>query len=84
MASNYPPGVTGNEYEIAGPDYSKETEELCPDCSGPCMEEGYRGQRWLSCLNYDHTTDLEPPEPDPDRSYDEERDRQMLEEGETQ
>lgn len=27
MFSNYPPGVTGNEFEIAGPDY-EETEEV--------------------------------------------------------
>ena len=84
MASNYPPGVTGSEYEIVGPDYEKETGELCPDCGGPCMEAGYRGQRWLSCLNYDHTTDPGDLEPlcDPDRKNDEERDRQILEEGE--
>lgn len=27
--SNYPPGVTGNEYEIAGPDWEGEVEVSC-------------------------------------------------------
>jgi hypothetical protein len=27
--SNYPPGVTGNEWQITG---------LCPDCGGECEE----------------------------------------------
>lgn len=27
--SNYPPGVTGNEYEIAGPDYERDEEREC-------------------------------------------------------
>ena len=27
--SNYPPGVTGNELEIAGPDWEGETERAC-------------------------------------------------------
>lgn len=39
MSSNYPPGVTGNEYEIAGPDYEKDIEELCPKCGGNMLEQ---------------------------------------------
>lgn len=27
--SNYPPGVTGNELEIAGPDYEQDEERYC-------------------------------------------------------
>ncbi len=29
MLSNYPPGVTGNEYEIAGPDFEQEVDQEC-------------------------------------------------------
>ncbi len=90
MASNFPPGVTGNEYAIAGPDYKHESDTPCPHkigkdedslpCGEPTMEQGYQGDRWLVC-EHGHTTDLEPPDPgdDPDRKYDEERDRRMLE-----
>lgn len=29
MSSNLPPGVTGNEYEIAGPDFERDEERAC-------------------------------------------------------
>lgn len=77
MVSNYPPGVTGNEFAIAGPDYERESEDPCPKCGAAALEQGYGGVRWLVCEN-DHIEDLPPLEPDPDRAYDEERDRQML------
>ena len=80
MSNNYPPRVTGNEYEIAGPDYEKEWEEYpCPKCGEGLYEEGYRGRRWLSCC-CGWVADLEPSNPgdDPDKKYDEERDRKML------
>jgi hypothetical protein len=32
MTSNYPPGVTGNEYEISGPDCEWEEQRECPLC----------------------------------------------------
>jgi len=32
MASNYPPGVTGNEYAIGGPQREWEEEAHCPVC----------------------------------------------------
>lgn len=55
--SNYPPGVTGNEYEIAGPDAEwEETKEVacdndeCPDFEKEHEEElllqSYRGTWW--------------------------------------
>jgi hypothetical protein len=28
--SNLPPGVTGNEYQIAGPDFERDEERICP------------------------------------------------------
>ena len=49
MSSNYPPGVTGNEFAIAGPDYERESGLTCPDCGDELTELGYRGDRWLSC-----------------------------------
>jgi hypothetical protein len=73
--SNYPPGVTGNEYEIAGPDYEREIDEPCPTCGSPMMEEGYRGDRWNVCHD-GHVFELDPIEPDPDRKYDEARERE--------
>ena len=76
---NYPPGVTGNEIEIAGPDYEKEwTEYPCPMCGEGLYEEGYQGRRWLSCA-CGWTRDLEPDDgPDPDAAYDAARDRRMF------
>lgn len=76
--SNYPPGVTGNEYQIAGADYERESDVPCGRCGkSSCMEVGYGRERWLTCGECDWHTDLDPLEPDPDRAYDEERDRQM-------
>lgn len=79
MNSNYPSGVTGNEYEIAGPDYEHEVDAPCPDCHGHVvMEQGYRHERWLACPMCGWTTDLEPLEFDPDRAYDEARERKLF------
>ena len=39
--SNYPPGVTGSEYAIAGADYEQEVDEPCPKCGGELVEQGY-------------------------------------------
>jgi len=72
MASNYPPGVTGDEYEIAGPDYERETDEPCENCGEiASLEQGYGGERWTLCGECGHVSDLPPFERDPD----EERDR---------
>ena len=82
--SNYHPGVTGNEYEIAGPDYERESDIPCPfivgenqRCGAATMEEAYRGDRWLVC-DKGHVTDLEPLEPDPDRKRDLAREEDVL------
>ncbi len=58
--SNYPPGVTGREYEIAGPDYEGDSEEICPKCGKYLIEQGYHGGRWLVCFGCDYRRDLEP------------------------
>ena len=53
---NYPPGVTGLEFEIAGPDYEKEIEDRpCPKCGADAlMEYGYRREQWVQCLRVPH------------------------------
>lgn len=64
--SNYPPGVTGNEYEIAGPDYEREIDGECPECGedGTLMAVGYRSDHWTVCSACDHQEDRQPEEPD--------------------
>jgi ribosomal protein L37AE/L43A len=47
MGSNYPPGVTGNEYEIAGPDFEEEVE--CSECGKLALKQGYRNRWWIDC-----------------------------------
>ena len=59
MSSNYPPGVTGNEYEIAGPDYERDVDEECPECGGHMIEQGYRRNSWVHCMDCDYQKDLE-------------------------
>ena len=63
--SNYPPGVTGNEYEIAGPDREWE-DPAHSDCRVGCGVEGqeahwetYQGQTWWVCpsCNTSNTVD---------------------------
>lgn len=57
--NNYPPGVTGNEYAIAGPDYVHPVMEYCYECDSDVegMEYGYGLDRWFVC-NDGHETDL--------------------------
>lgn len=53
--SNYPPGVTGNEFAIAGPDHEYEKADWCPQCdttrSG--ADIGYHGGWWWQCDHCD-------------------------------
>ena len=58
--SNYPPGVTGNEYEIAGPDDEWESEHYCGTCEKTTMFscESFRGQRSGICGECDSDLDL--------------------------
>jgi len=71
--SNYPPGVTGREYEIAGPDYEREARHHCDHCDEETagLEQGYDGRRWFVCDTCDEVTDLET---DDDDYYDDEDD----------
>ena len=59
FGSNYPPGVTGNEYQIAGADYEKDYAEPCPKCGDYMVEQGYQSSRWVSCVSCDYQADLE-------------------------
>ena len=76
MSSNLPPGVTGRELEIAGPDSETESHEFCKWCGSP--QDGYtctyRYQRWFECERCNDSTDMDPlPEPAiPDLEYEEE------------
>lgn len=49
--SNYPPGVTGNEYEIAGPDREFTDERDCEGCGRLSTVDviGYRWEEWWTC-----------------------------------
>ena len=49
--SNYPPGVTGNEYEIAGPDYEKESDIPCPKCKQKFSTKESQRQHELKNIN---------------------------------
>lgn len=79
--NNYPPGVTGREYAIAGPDYEHSTMEYCYECDSDVegMEYGYGLDRWFVCDAAGHENDL--PDRDDDRDEDASYDRyvdQML------
>ena len=68
MSNNYPPGVTGNEYEIAGPDYEIEREEECKDCGQTFIQfvEGYHGREWFTCSLCSAYNEIEPEIDDTD------------------
>ena len=55
---NLPDGVTGAEYEIAGPDWEREIDEHCIRCTGMLVELGYRQSRWTECGNCGKVTDM--------------------------
>ena len=63
MPSNYPPGVSGNEYEIAGADYQREytDKDFCPKClmGGTLYQEGYQSQHWVFCSECGYERELE-------------------------
>jgi hypothetical protein len=60
MASNYPPGVSGREYEIAGPDTEREADGTCSHCglTGPGLIQTYGYSEWFVCDACEETTDL--------------------------
>ena len=58
--SNYPPGVTGNEYEIAGPDSEWEDTHNCEKCEKDTLFscESFQKQRSGICSECDSDIDL--------------------------
>ena len=73
--SNYPEGVTGLEYEIAGPDLERDGvhEDYCRNDDCPLFEQyleqdgeetWYRGQGWFrwTCEVCNMSQDMELPE----------------------
>lgn len=58
--SNYPPGVSGNEFEIAGPDYERDYEGVCAHCGADALLAlGFGSRHWIICLECDYSEDLE-------------------------
>lgn len=76
--SNYPPGVSGREFAIAGPDREFEEERECR-CGyvGEALIQSYGLEQWWTCpeCGEDHIEEDEY-EDDPDRFRDEELDRE--------
>lgn len=68
--SNYPDGVTGNEFAIAGPDKEwedKAADTECPHCDESLVGEivlwaSYRNQRWYTCPFCEKDTELDEDE----------------------
>jgi len=61
MYDNYPPGVTGREFQMAGPDDEYETDYFCPTCG--ITQDGfmltYNGFQWFNCSACDTDTDVD-------------------------
>lgn len=55
--SNYPPGVTGAEYEIAGPDREEDEERECEYCGevANVTVSYYKLEAWWTCPTCDNT-----------------------------
>lgn len=56
---SYPPGISGNEYEIAGPDQDGEDDRWCKDCEKETLHEWarYRHDWWATCTECGRETD---------------------------
>lgn len=80
--SNYPPGVTGNEFAIAGPDSETEDGADCDTCQDwtQGMIYTYGFCRWFVCDTCHNQTDLPDVEddgPDPDEARERMLDREL-------
>lgn len=80
---SYPPGVTGREFAIAGPDFEGEVERYCPTCEKvtPFEAASYRDQAWGTCevcLTEDEwSVEDEAPEPDYEAEMERRYDREV-------
>jgi len=83
MLSNYPPGVSGREYEIAGPDREESATYHCSTCGHPVKGtvEFYGSQRRYAHVYRGkvHLEEWEDWEPDDyeDELYELEKDRRL-------
>ena len=60
MTGNYPPGVSGDEYAIAGPDWDEDAG-ACPVCGeDSLLREGYGWAVWVICCGCGYQADEEP------------------------
>lgn len=64
--SNYPPGVTGGEYEIAGADDEWEEERDCEACGKRTTwyRARYRHETWGTCTECGLSQDFSQEEED--------------------
>lgn len=82
--SNYPPGVTGNEPQIAGPSYEEEVERTCGSCGTTDLVviQGYGYLITWQCAECgeDHEEEVDSG-PDPDEAYERRREQEWEERG---
>lgn len=66
--TNYPPGVTGGEYQIAGPDREWEETRECPECGDVhvFLMQSYRRELWGYATEHGDTSIDFPEEYDDD------------------
>lgn len=64
MSSNYPPGVSGGEYEISGPEEEQNADLFCaePSCGyeGPVTVHIHGSEVWFDCPVCEGRTDVDP------------------------
>lgn len=70
MGWNYPPGVTGNEYAIAGADSEWEEQHWCEQCLTTTVWaiERYGSEAWATCVGCDASVEADL-DPDDGRLY---------------
>ena len=61
---NYPPGVTGNEYAITGPDYEREVDGKCGNGHKAIVELAHGGHSWLACDECNWQTEVPDERPE--------------------
>ncbi|MGH7918837.1 MAG: hypothetical protein ACREQM_02700 [Candidatus Dormibacteraceae bacterium] len=78
---NYPPGVTGTEYAICGPDWEREEKRWCATCERDRagMLQGYRRDTWFVCDSCGEQTEIDDAFGDEDDEYDRAMDSRLLE-----
>lgn len=66
MSDNYPPGVSGFEYQIAGAEKEWEELRICASCGKEALFDmaAYAGEVWGTCPSCGETQDFESDAPD--------------------